>query len=105
MNLLKLKWLIVIEIWITFTWDAVPGAKNYRIEISNTYGRTWSNVSYGATTETRIPIPDNMGLILLRLTVIYEDEGSIKKDERKSSIGWWFDPSLGSPYMVNLGVQ
>jgi len=98
MNLLK--WSIIFAIWITFTWDAVPGAKNYRIEISNSYGRTWSDVSYGATTETRIPIPENMGLILLRLTVVYED-----KAERKSSIGWWFDPSLGSPYMVNLGAQ
>jgi len=94
------KWLIVIAIWITFTWDAVPGAENYSLEISNSYGRMWSNLSYGPANTTRIPIPDNLGLILIRLTVIYQD-----KNQRKSSIGWWFDPSLGSPYMMNLGVQ
>lgn len=95
------KWLIVFAIWITFTWDAVPGAKAYRIEASHTYGKTWSQLSYGATTKTRIPLPSNMGLILLKLVVIYERVG----EDKTSSIGWWFDPALGSPYMVNLGIE
>jgi len=96
-----MKWLIIFAMWITLTWDAVPGAKNYRIEASHTYGRTWSQLSYGATTETNIPLPVNMGLILLRLTVIYEEFGK----DKTSSVGWWFDPTLGSPWTVNLGVK
>lgn len=95
------KWLIILTIWITFTWDPVPGAIAYRIEASHTYGKTWSQLSYGATTETRIPLPSNMGLILLKLVVIHERVG----EDKTSSIGWWFDPTLGSPYMVNLGVK
>jgi len=95
-----MKWLIILTVWITLTWEPVPGAVNYRVEASHTYGKTWGNVSYGATTETRIPLPENMGLILLKLTVIDEIG-----NERISSIGWWFDPTVGSPYMVNLGVQ
>ncbi len=91
---------VIALIWITFTWAPVPDAENYRVEASYTYGRTWSNISYGATTETRVPVAEDLGTILFRLTVVYQDG-----NERKSSIGWWFDPSLGSPYMVDLGVK
>lgn len=95
-----MKWLFILTIWLTLNWNPVPGAKNYRVEASHTYGKTWSNVSYGATTETRIPLPENIGLILLKLTVI--DQAG---DERTSAIGWWFDPTTGSPYLVTLGAQ
>ena len=40
-----MKWLIIIMIWITFTWDPVPGAVNYRVEASHTYGKTTSAMS------------------------------------------------------------
>jgi len=89
---------VLLAVWITFSWQAVPGAKAYRIEASHTYGRTWSQLAYGATTETKIPLPTNMGLILIRLTVIYEEFGQ----DKVSSMGWWFDPTQGSPWMVEL---
>ncbi len=94
-----MKWLLSIAIWITLTWNPVPGA-HYRVEASHTYGKTWGQISYGATTSVRVSLPENIGVILLKLVVI-DGAGEAKA----SSVGWWFDPTLGSPYMVNLGVQ
>jgi len=92
-----MKWLISTLIWITLTWEAVPGAANYRIEASNN-GRTWSQLSYGPTTSTRIPLPDIPGRIDLKLVVI--DEAGTA---RTSAIGWFYDPEMGTSYIANFG--
>ena len=92
-----MKWLITFLIWITLTWEAVPGAANYKIDASNN-GRSWINLSFGPSTSTNIPLPDIPGRIDLRLIVI--DEAGTA---RTSAIGWFYDPQLGSSYIANFG--
>ncbi len=96
-----MNWLIAILIWITFTWDPVPGAVAYRIEASNNHGNTWSQLSYGATTKVTLSLPTNMGIIFLRWIVIHEQIGK----DKINAVSWRFDPTLGIPHKINLGIE
>lgn len=92
-----MKWLIGLAIWITFTWNPIPGA-HYQIQVSRDWGRTWGTIVFGAIPEARVSIDERVGTVMLKLTVIRQD-GS----RRTNKIGWFFDPADDPPDRVHLG--
>ena len=68
-----MKWLIGVLFWITFAWQSVPGA-HYRVDVSNDFGKTWQQLSFGATTSVKLGLPEDQGELYLRLVVIKEGQ-------------------------------
>jgi len=66
-----MKW-ILIAIWVTLSWDQIPNA-HYKVEAYASKDKQWRQLSYGATTSVRLSLPENMGLIMLRLIVIHNN--------------------------------
>ncbi len=67
-----LKWICLLAIWITLSWDPVPNA-HYKVEAYTSTTPTWRQIAYGATTSVRLKLPDDMGLVLLRLWIVEQD--------------------------------
>ncbi len=63
--------ICLLAIWVALSWDPIPDV-HYKVEAYTSTTPTWRQVSYGATTRVRLSLPENMGLIMLRLVIIDE---------------------------------
>jgi len=89
------KLICLLAIWVTLSWDLIPDA-HYKVEAYTSLTPTWRQVSYGATTSVRLSLPEDMGLIKLRLVIIYKDgvkliRRAIQIPEVDIAIEWKFN--------------
>ena len=63
--------ICLLAIWVTLSWNPIPDT-HYKVEAYTSTTPTWRQISYGATTSVRLSLPENMGLIMLRLVIINE---------------------------------
>ncbi len=92
--------IIPFLVWLTLSWQPTPDAVNYRVEASQNCGRTWQQVVSTAMPNVKIPIADELGVIMLRLTVLDAAGNSTTEP-----VEWRFDPNTGITTFYNTEVE
>jgi len=102
--LLVLIWTLIhtfaIGADVPLSWDAVPNATSYKIQMSTDMGLTWAQERPATGTSlVWIGAPDN-GLLLFRGVAIGPQGEAIRVDA-----GGWYNGSWSLNFVKKMGVQ